>query len=153
MTRKILAAVAALAASKNSIAGASAAGIGGALLAPMIGFDPWPWIIGAVGGIIVRGKLPPTTRGDSLINGLISVMLAGLGAPWAAKYVFSQGLPEPSIYFMAFILSVTWPLALAMFMGSKKGEATSSFIKNAGRNLLAVFLRLIRSKTGVKRDE
>lgn len=116
MTRKILAALAALAASKHSIAGASAAGIGGALLAPMVGFDPWPWIIGAVGGIIVRVKLPPTTRADTLANGAISVMLAGLGAPWISRVIAAYGVPEPSVYMMAFILAVAWPWVASLVL-------------------------------------
>lgn len=127
MTRKILAALTALAASKNSAAGASVAGFGGALLAPLIGFDPWPWIIGAVGGIIVRIKLPPTSRADTLANGAISVMLAGLVAPWIARLVGAHGLPEPSVYMVAFILAVAWPwiASLALRFARQKIDRSS----------------------------
>lgn len=109
MKRIFIAVFTALAASKNSVAGAAVAGVGGAMLAPMIGFDPWPWVIGAVGGIIVRVKLPPTSRADTLANGAISVMLAVFAAPWIVRVAVASGIPEPSVYLVAFILAAAWP--------------------------------------------
>lgn len=113
--KKLMFAIAALAASKHSVAGAIAAGVAGAGLATTMGFDPWTWLIGAVGGVIVRVKLPPTTRADSIMNGVISVMLAGLAAPWFVAIAMFQNIPAPSVYFVAFMLAVAWPWLISLW--------------------------------------
>lgn len=109
--RKLIVMIATVVASKHSIAGSVGAGLFGAALAPSLGFDPWTWIVGAIGGIVVRVKLPPTNRADSLVNGIISVMLAGLASPWIAKgfSTLINSFPAPSVYLVAFSLAVAWP--------------------------------------------
>lgn len=116
MKRKITVVLATLFASKNSLAGSAGAGALGAALAASLGFDPLPWIIGAIGGIIVRVKMPTTSRVDSIINGVISVMLGGLAAPWGSKLIAFKGLPEPGVYLVAFVLAAAWPW-IATFIG------------------------------------
>jgi len=103
--------LASFSASKQAIAAPVGIGLIAAYFSQSLGFDPWPWVIGAMGGGIVRVKLPPTSRIDSIANGVISVMLAGFGAPsilsWFAYYF--KGIPVPNIYLVAFIVAVVWP--------------------------------------------
>lgn len=122
MKRKLIVFLAALMASKHSIASSIAAGVFGAAIAPVLGFDPWTWIMGAIGGVIVRVKLPPTNRMDSIVNSIISVMLAGLAAPYIHDLITFEKFPVPSVYFVAFLLAACWPWAinLAWTVGKNK---------------------------------
>jgi hypothetical protein len=123
LKKKIMFAIAALLASKHSIASSITAAAIGASLAPALGFDPWTWIIGAIGGIVVRVKLPPTTRIDSLVNGVISVMLAGLASPWAVTITIFDKLPTPSVYLVAFVIAAAWPWLVSFGWGLFKRKA------------------------------
>ena len=109
--KKMMFVLASFSASKQAIAAPVGIGLIAAYFSQSLGFDPWPWVIGAMGGGIVRVKLPPTSRIDSIANGVISVMLAGFGAPsilsWFAYYF--KGIPVPNIYLVAFIVAVVWP--------------------------------------------
>ena len=109
--RKIMFLLASATASKHAIAAPVGAGLIAAYFSQSLGFDPWPWILGALGGGIIRVKLPPTSRLDSIANGVISVMLAGFGSPsiisWFKYYL--QSVPPPNIYLVAFVVAVVWP--------------------------------------------
>lgn len=110
---KLLAFLAALAASKHAIGGIVTTGVLAAAISPALGFDPWTWVLGAIGGIVVRVKLPPTSRPDSIINGVISVILAGLGAPFLTEFLTFDNTPKPNLYLIAFILAAVWPWVLS----------------------------------------
>lgn len=126
LKRKLILMIATLLASKHSVAGSISAGLFGVWLAPTLGFDPWTWIMGVIGGIIIRVKLPPTNRADSLVNGVISVMLAGLGSPWLVSgfAVVAQNFPQPSVYLVAFFLAAAWPWVIKITWQAGKKRIT-----------------------------
>ena len=105
--------LAAVTASKQAIGGALATGVVAATISPALGFDPWTWIVGAIGGVVIRVKLPETSRPDSIINGIISVMLAGLGSQYILQLITFESLPKPNIYLVAFVIAAAWPWILA----------------------------------------
>lgn len=122
---KLLAFLAALAASKHAIGGILTTGVLAAAISPALGFDPWTWVLGAIGGIVVRVKLPPTSRPDSIINGVISVILAGLGAPFLTAMLTFDGMPKPNLYLVAFILAAVWPWVLSAIWKAAKSKIES----------------------------
>jgi hypothetical protein len=74
--------------------------------------DPIPWVIGAAGGTVVYAYRTAASRAHALANGLISVFLGGVGAPYAAvavSHYIDPVLANP--YLMAGVLSATWPWA------------------------------------------
>lgn len=98
----------AMAASTAASAAASTATV---LVAVEYGaYDPWTWVIGAFGAIVVYIKKEATTRIDAIANSAISVVLAGLLSPGITHYIgieFSVHLSNP--YPVAFLLSAAWP--------------------------------------------
>jgi hypothetical protein len=121
LKHKIMIILASITASKHAVAAPLTTGFFGWLVAPNLGFDPATWIVGAIGGIVIRVKLPPTTRADSIVNGVISVMLAGLASPWLVKGFQSvTSFPSPSIYLVAFGLAVAWPWVVKVAWESGK---------------------------------
>lgn len=108
-----MALLAALMASKNAIGGIVTTGALAAAISPALGFDPLTWILGAIGGVVIRVKLPPTTRPDSIANGVISVILAGLGAPMVTHWLSIGGV-HANIYLVSFIIAACWPWVLSV---------------------------------------
>ncbi len=80
--------------------------------AAQMGADPLPWVIGAAGSTVVYAYRKPATRELALANGVVSVFLGGIGAPFAgtvlAHYVSPIWANE---YVLAGVLSVAWPWA------------------------------------------
>lgn len=91
--------------SKHAIAAS-----GGATLAAMAVFDDWiTWAVAGVGAIAYRLRRPVAGKLVATGNGIISIGIGGLGAPYAASVVSVQGYPEPSVYLCSFVLAITWP--------------------------------------------
>lgn len=130
---KIIAVLAALMASKHSIAASTLTGFAGVYFASTLGFDPWPWILGILGGVIIRVKLPPTSRPDGLVNGAISVVLGGVVAPWGSTAMAATVGPSiaPDPYVLAFALACLWPW-LANIIHKKIGEFIDGAMKKWG---------------------
>lgn len=130
MTRKLIVALASLYFSKWSVAASAATGVAGIWMSSELGFDPWPWLLGALGGVIVRAKLPASSRFDGIANGIISVMMGGLGGPLTAN---SVALYYPSLnvgsYFSAFVLAAAWP----WFTSTVKGAIDSWVMKRSDK--------------------
>lgn len=130
---KILIILATLWTSKHSIAASSLTGIAGAYFATTLGFDPWPWMLGILGGVIIRVKLPPTSRPDGLVNGAISVILAGVVAPWGSTAMAASIGPSiaPNTYVLAFGLACLWPW-LAVVIHKRTGDIIDGALKKWG---------------------
>jgi len=83
-----------------------------------LGMDPLPWVIGAAGGTVVYAYRSPATRAHALANGIVSVFLGGVGAPYGATLVghyVDPILANP--YVLAGVLSVAWPWAAPIMWG------------------------------------
>ena len=80
--------------------------------AAQMGLDPMLWAIGAAGSTVVYAYRTPTTRAHALANGVVSVFLAGVGAPYAAAVMLQYFDPVWSNeYVLAGVMSVAWPWA------------------------------------------
>jgi len=102
----------------NPSKSAAAFGIGASAVSAAMGFDPYPWVIGAAGAAIVLVKTQHISKRDDVINSLISVCLAGLVAPWWAEelsqYFSQKPTTTTAIYGLAFILSAAWPALIKL---------------------------------------
>lgn len=86
--------------------------------AAQLGMDPLPWVIGAAGGTVVYAYRSPATRAHALANGVVSVFLGGVGAPYGAALVAHYADPIlANPYVLAGILSVSWPWAAPVVWG------------------------------------
>lgn len=103
--------MAALSTSKHSIAGSVVAGLSAALIGPTIGIDPVLWATAAGGAVLGKFKNPSTSRTDTAVNGVISVLVGGLGAPIAMYAVkeLQYSPPYQAELMAALILAIAWP--------------------------------------------
>lgn len=109
--QKILAACALATTGKQALATAGTVAAAG-VTAAQLGADPLPWVIGAMGSTVVYAYRKPATRAHALANGVVSVFLGGVGAPYAGTLVahyLDPVLANP--YVLAGVLSVAWPWA------------------------------------------
>lgn len=111
--KKMLAALIAWACAKSSHGAAVAAVTAGAVGTALDLSDPWPWVIGAFGGAVLFLKRDEVSRKDSVGTVMISVVMGGLVAPFAAlgwaTYVESTFANR---YLFALALSAAWPFIL-----------------------------------------
>lgn len=93
-------------------------GVTASLVSAVLGFDPFTWIIGSFGAAIVLVKTPQTSKLEDVSNGIISIILAGVVAPWlavaASEYFSAKIINDGFIYALAFILSAAWPVLIKM---------------------------------------
>jgi hypothetical protein len=101
--------------------------------AAQMGLDPVLWAIGAAGSTVVYAKRTASSRADALANGVVSVFLAGVGAPYVGAVMLQYFNPVWSNeYVLAGVMSVAWPWAapvvwkqgvgvLRGFTGQQKG--------------------------------
>lgn len=75
-------------------------------------YDPWTWVVGALGAAIVYIKKDVTTRLDAITNSIISIALAGIVAPELTTYMAARFEVTISPYPLAFLLSASWPWIL-----------------------------------------
>ena len=96
-------------------------GAAASALSVWVGFDPMPWVAGAAGGAIIFLKTEHQSRKETAANGLISVMLGGLVAPWlvrAAEIIVGKDdygqaaalVNQHTLYAICFLLAAFWPL-------------------------------------------
>jgi hypothetical protein len=97
---------------KNALAtGATVVAAG--VTAAQLGADPWPWIIGAMGSTVVYAHKRGATTVHSLSNGVVSVFMGGVGAPYAGVVLSQYVNPVfANTYFLAGVMSAAWPWAL-----------------------------------------
>lgn len=123
--RKIVAAAALLATSKNAAA-AVAAGVAAGVSASTFGRDPVPWVLGAAAATVVYAYRRPETRAHALANGVISVFLGGVGAPYTGSILTRYIDPVfANDWVLAGILGAGWPwlAPLALSFIKRKSEA------------------------------
>lgn len=96
---------------KQAMATAATVATAGVTAAQM-GLDPMLWAIGAAGSTVVYAYRTPATRAHALANGVVSVFLAGVGAPYAAAVLLHHVDPVwVNEYVLAGVMSVAWPWA------------------------------------------
>lgn len=123
---------AAISASKHSIAGSIATGALAITVGPVFGVDPILWSLAAAGAVIGKFKNPTTTRTDTVINGVISVMAGGLGAPivmWGIRE-FNYNPPYQAELLAALALSITWPF-IVKYIPKIIDRLTNKFLPKA----------------------
>ena len=129
MIKKASAAIAGLTFTKEALAILMFSAAAGAL-GPSIGFDPWTWILGAIGGTLAQAFLPsnkerpePTNRMSSFLSWMhgrklhfavivVSIILAGIVSEYIVRIFTDQKWTPPNIYAAAFLLSTTWPFVV-----------------------------------------
>lgn len=97
---------------KNALAtGATVVAAG--VTAAQLGADPWPWVIGAMGSTVVYAHKRGATTAHSLSNGVVSVFMGGVGAPYAGTVLAQYFNPVfANTYVLAGVMSAAWPWAL-----------------------------------------
>jgi hypothetical protein len=71
-----------------------------------------PWVLGLLGSTIVHAHFPPRSSSMAVSNGVISVVLGGLGGPVAAEVIryylwFPSGMN--GVLLASFALAAAWP--------------------------------------------
>lgn len=105
LKRKLLVLLAYAAASKHAIAASATT----AATAAVVSNDWVTWAVSGAGAVAYRLKTPETKKMVSIGNGIISVFLGGLGAPYMVALVMTNGYPQPPVYLCAFLTALMWP--------------------------------------------
>ncbi len=74
--------------------------------------DPLPWLVSALGALVVLVKFPAGSKAQGIGNAVVSVLLGGLGCEFAAQYIDRLTGVDPGSLLMAFALSAAWPAAV-----------------------------------------
>lgn len=112
MKKLIAALIAALSSSQAKAAVLS--GAAAASAATINHADPWPWLVSALGALVVIAKFPSVSRWQGGINAMVSVMVGGLGSGFANDYLAKRLNVEPGQLLMAFAMSALWPAVVSM---------------------------------------
>lgn len=90
--------------------------------ASQLGRDPVPWLIGAAAVTVVYAKARPVDKANAVANGVISVFLGGVGAPFLGFHLVRWEWVEQTPindWVLAGILGAGWPwlvpIALDLF--------------------------------------
>jgi hypothetical protein len=92
---------------------AAATGALASTTATITNTDPLPWIVSALGALVVIVKFPAVSRLHGMTNAVISVCIGGLGAQSLTQYLQAQTSVAFSELFVAFVLSALWPVGVA----------------------------------------
>jgi hypothetical protein len=118
LKRKLIVLLAYAAASKHAIAASGATAVTAAVMS-----DDWvTWAVSGVGAVAYRLRQPEVKKIVSVSNGIISVFLGGLGAPWVVS-VAVPGVSQPPLYLAAFLVALLWPYMWDKYMPAKKDES------------------------------
>lgn len=93
--------------------------------ATQIGRDPVPWVIGAMAVTIVYAYKKPETREKALANGVVSVFLGGVGAPYMGQILARYIDPVyANDWVLAGVMGAGWPwlLPIALALIQRRGE-------------------------------
>lgn len=96
----------------HKLALAATAGGAAAVTASQLGRDPVPWLIGAAAVTVVYAYFRPADKPKAIANGVISVFLGGIGAPFSGAYLVKWEWVEPAPindWALAFVLGAGWP--------------------------------------------
>jgi len=83
-----------------------------AVTASQLGQDPIPWLIGAAAVTVVYAYFRPADKPKAVANGVISVFLGGIGAPFTGAYLVKWDWVEAAPineWALAFVLGAGWP--------------------------------------------
>lgn len=95
-----------------------------AATAAQFGRDPVPWLIGAAAVTVVYAYRKPATREHALANGVISVFLGGIGAPWTGAIMSRYVDPVfANDWLLAGILGAGWPWLVPIALSLVKRRA------------------------------
>lgn len=118
LKRKLILLFAYMMASKHAIASS----LGTAITAALISHDWMTYAVAGIGHVAYRLRHPEVKKVVSISNGIISVCLGGLGAPWLVTVVL-PGVPQPPVYLASFIVALVWPYMWDKYMPSKKDQS------------------------------
>lgn len=118
LKRKLIVLFAYMMASKHAIAASSVTATAAAVMS-----DDWvTWAVSGAGAVAYRLRQPEVKKFVSVSNGIISVGLGGLGAPWLVT-VAIPGVSQPPLYLAAFLVALLWPYMWDKYMPAKKDES------------------------------
>ncbi len=123
--QKIAIALAALFSSKAAWS-TVAAGVAGTT-AHQLGRDPVPWLIGAAAVTVVYAYFRPADKPKAIANGVISVLLGGIGAPFLGAYLVKWEWIDPAPindWLVAGVLGAGWPWLVPVLFDLFKRRAT-----------------------------
>lgn len=101
----------------SKAAWATTTGVLAATTATQFGRDPVPWLIGAAAVTVVYAYRKPATREHALANGVISVFLGGIGAPWMGVVMSRYIDPVfANDWILAGVLGAGWPWLVPVAM-------------------------------------
>lgn len=114
LKRKLIVLFAYFMASKHAIASSSTTAIVMAM-----GSDDWvTWASAGAGAAAYRLRTPEVNKLLSISNGIISVGLGGLGAPWLVALALPS-IPSAPVYLSAFLVALMWPYMWDRFLAKK----------------------------------
>jgi MFS family permease len=109
----------------HKLAWAATTGVIAGVTASQIGRDPVPWIVGAMAVTVVYAYKKPDNREKALANGMVSVFLGGIGAPYSGQILSQYVSPVyANDWVLAGILGAGWPwlLPIALSFIKRKSE-------------------------------
>ena len=109
----------------HKLAWATTTGAIAGVTASQIGRDPVPWIVGAMAVTVVYAYKKPDNREKALANGVISVFLGGVGAPYMGQILSQYVSPVyANDWVLAGVLGAGWPwlLPIALALIKRRGE-------------------------------
>lgn len=103
--------------SKKSIAAAAMTTSASVVSAWFLGFDIFPWLIGAIGASLIQVFKPAETRIKALAGSVISVFIGGVISPAVAHSAwiernFLDG--NNNTYALSLFFAATWPWVLPL---------------------------------------
>lgn len=119
LKRKLILLFAYAAASKHAIAASTATAATTATAAAVMSHDWVTWAVSGVGAVAYRLRHPEVKKVVSVSNGIISVFLGGLGAPWIVS-VAIPGVSQPPMYLASFLVALMWPYMWDKYLPMKK---------------------------------
>ena len=123
LLKQVIAAGAAFFSHKAALA--TSVGAAAGLTAQQIGRDPVPWCIGAMAVTIVYAYKKPENREKALANGVVSVFLGGIGAPYMGQILTRYIDPVyANDWVLAGVMGAGWPwlLPIALAIIQRRGE-------------------------------
>jgi hypothetical protein len=109
----------------HKLAWATTTGAIAGVTATQIGRDPVPWIVGAMAVTVVYAYKKPDNREKALANGVVSVFLGGVGAPYMGQILSQYVSPVyANDWVLAGVLGAGWPwlLPIALALIKRRGE-------------------------------
>jgi hypothetical protein len=111
MIRQVILSAAAVLSSTQAKAAVLSGGVA-ASAAAISSADPLPWLVSALGALVVLTKFPAVSKPSGVGNVVISVLLGGLGCEFVSLHIEQLSGLAPGPLLAAFVLSCAWPVAV-----------------------------------------